>query len=270
MNTELLTGGMCQYRDPFCFELTQQSLRLKMDDGGVFVASLIDGHSLFWTSMGGAATLAHYDCLKAAPEVYLVNFEMGSQATRENTTLVLDLHECLVTRIQTTGDPEGGSPAAVHSTVTFGVIDKPGFTKPLKRHRYTTRLMNKCVSLCASPGHKITQMYDSTETLRARAPKGCAWGHLTAEDWAQLEAKDGYQEQAEYIKIKDGLYVVCWDESNLIRGGLPGVSQTLLMDATRMLCVGRAFGRVPQAGGKWEEVNYLFGAYGDFMNPADY
>ena len=191
MNTNSYAEGMEQYRDPFCFELAKQSLRLTMDDGGIFVASFIDGHSLFWACMGGTVTLAHYDCLKGAPEVYMVNFEQTVQSRRENTTLILDLAERLVTRVRTVDDLEKGNPAAIHSEVTFGVIDRPGFAKPEKRHRFTTILMGKCVSLCASPQHKILQIYDSAETLRARAIVGCTWGYMPAEAWPGLEAGDG-------------------------------------------------------------------------------
>jgi hypothetical protein len=72
-----------------------------------------------------------------------------------------------------------------------------------------------------------------------------------------------FEEPADFVKIKDGVYLFSFVESYMatIRG--TGNSMCFLMNLNRLYDVGRSFGY----NGEGFRENYTFGAYGEYADP---
>ena len=71
-----------------------------------------------------------------------------------------------------------------------------------------------------------------------------------------------------YVKIRHNMYVVSFTEQSMSRRGGIGNSLLFLMNTDRLYDVGRSFGHAGQFGGtEYQPENYLFGAYGEWMEP---
>jgi putative NADH-flavin reductase len=257
--------GMSQYREPFSFDLAGQKLRLMFDDGKKYVVSFLDGHTLSWAELGTAGSVEHYDCAKGGENVFFVNFEFASLSPRTNLTLVVDLDERLVTMVKTITDYHEKYPYMTDSSYYFGAIDVPGCELPKRRHGFTTDLLGKRIHWHYAPGTEIIHVYYATDYMRVKMPDGKGWAGADPLDWEEMMEREPYDEPAAFIKIKNGLYVVSCNEQNMSTRGWTGNSLLFLIDTQRVHDVGRSFGHAGMEVRKVHPENYLFGAFGEFV-----
>ncbi len=260
--------GLSQYREPLNFELAGRVFRLVLDQTDPCVVEFLTGNTLRWTVGGAEGVEAPYECAKGAPGVYFINFEFATGKPRTNIVLVLDVDERLVTMVKTIGDYDEKYPYLVDSQNFFGAVDVPGFPLPAKRHRYTTDLVGKRIQWRYGPHLGITHVYFSADYHRLTFPAGPLSG-VPESEWLDMLRREPYDEKADQITIKDGLYLFSCMEQNKAKRGQTGNSMVFLIDTRRVHDVGRSFGRSGVWNGQdYEKENYLFGAFGEFV-PSD-
>ena len=91
--------GMSIFRPPLCHELCSREFTLVMDDGYDRIVAFTDRENLLFHLAGEAPASYAYECLKADPTTYFVNFEVPGAVPRTGITLVLDLEQSLVSMI---------------------------------------------------------------------------------------------------------------------------------------------------------------------------
>ena len=256
--------GLSQYREPFCFELEEQSFCLVMDDGKKYFVEFITGDTLRWGEYGKTGTTEYYECAKGGDGVYFVNFELAAVAPRTNLTLILDVSERLLTLVKTIAAYDPQYPYLCDSEFVFGAIHIPGFDLPEKRHAYTSDLLGKRIHWHYSPQLEIIHVYYATDYMRIAFPEKKIWNTLR-EDFADWIEREPYDEKAAFIKVRDGLYIVSCVEQNKSKRGETGNSMLFLIDTVRVHDVGRSFGYTGLQEGKVHPENYVFGAYGNFI-----
>jgi len=257
--------GMSQYRDPFNYELSGTVHRLAMDDGRRFVMELLDGHTLRWTEIGKPGTVEHYDCAKGGDEVYFINFEFAERKPRTNYTLVLDVGERLVTLVETVTGYHPKFPYMTDSKYFFGAVEVPGYPLPTRRHKFTTDLLGKRIHWHYAPGIEIVHVYYATDYMRVTMPPNTGWAGADPKAWDELIEREPYDEPAAFIRIKPGLYLVSCMEKNMACRGWTGNSLIFLIDSRRVHDVGRSFGHAGMDKGQVHPENYIFGAFGEFV-----
>ncbi|MDR1061994.1 MAG: molybdenum cofactor biosynthesis F family protein [Clostridiales bacterium] len=257
--------GMSQYREPPCYELDGQKLRLAFDGGREYFVHFATGDTLLWAEYGAAGRAELYDCAKGGEGVYFVNFELAGEAPRTNLALVLDTGARLVTMVRTVTGHDAKYPYLVDSEYAFGYIAVPGRAAPAGRHGFTSDLVGKRIHWHYSPTLEIIHVYYCENYCRVAFPEGMGWGGMPADEFLALLEREPYDEPAAYIKIKDGMYLVSVMEHNMARRGFTGNSLLFLIDAARVHDVGRSFGHGGLQEGNVRPENYIFGAYGDFV-----
>jgi hypothetical protein len=259
--------GLSRYRQPFNYELAGKEYKLVMDYSDDYRVRVIDGHYLEWAGDGEAPQQYYYECNKADETTYFVNFELTGSSPRKGYTLIVDLEQRLVTLVKTRTRFNKRSPNLVDSDFDFGVIALEGYPLPRLRHGYTADLVGKRIKWVYSPDFAIIHIYYHPHYVRAAFPPESIDFALPTQEAKDLWAKNVYDEKATYIKIKKNMYVVELIEQNMAKGGGTGNSLLFLMDTKRVHDVGRSFGYTPdpQKPGQLIAENYLFAAYGDFV-----
>lgn len=257
--------GMSQYRDPLCFELAGRYYSLAMDDGVRYAITFLDGHTLRWGEFGKAETVEYYDCAKAEDGVYFVNFELKERTPRTNISLVIDVDERLVTMVTTITGYHPKFPYMVDSKFLFGALDVPGFQMPKKRHKYTADLLGKRIHWHYAPGIEIIHVYYATDYMRVTQPANTGWAGADPKAWQELMDREPYDEPASFIKLRPGLYLVSCMEKNMACRGWTGNSLLFVIDTRRVHDVGRSFGHAGMETGHVHPENYIFGAFGEFV-----
>ncbi|MCE5342844.1 MAG: NAD(P)H-binding protein [Eubacteriales bacterium] len=260
--------GMSQFREPLCYDLAGHSYQLVFDNGERDNVDFLTGNTLQWSELGTAGTPEYYECVKGAQGLYFVNFEFACRKPRTNHTFVIDVEERLVTLVKTIADFDEKYPYLVDSENLLGAVDIPGFPLPTKRHRYTTDLVGKRIHWRYRPNWGITHVYYSPDFHRLTFPSD-PMGDVPEAEWMDMLNREPYDEKADYIKIKEGLYLFSCMEQNMSKRGQTGNSLVFLIDTRRVHDVGRSFGRSGQFDGEeFLKENYIYGAFGEFA-PSD-
>ena len=139
---ERIFESNAKYVSKFNHELAGRTFHLVMDNGREYVASFISGEIVLWAEQGDPFRWEKYQCLKSDDTTYLVVMELYGQPLRTCRTLVLDLEQSLVTMHVARQGGIPHRPRMVEVEFLFGAIKLPGQTPPVKRHCYTTDLVN--------------------------------------------------------------------------------------------------------------------------------
>jgi hypothetical protein len=259
--------GLQRYRQPFNFELAGRSFKLVMDHDDDYTVHFTDGHYLEWGCFGEAGHSYYYECNKADETTYFVNFELEGSTPRKGYTLVLDLEQRLATLVKSRTRFHKRYPNLVDSDFDFGAIELEGYPLPRRRHAYSADLVGKRIRWTYSPEFAIIHVYYHAHYVRGTFPPETVDFALPTQEAKDMWALNVYDEKSTCIKIKKNMYVVELIEQNMAKAGATGNSLLFLMDTARVHDVGRSFGYAvdPEKPGVISPENYLFSAYGDFV-----
>ncbi len=137
-------------------------------------------------------------------------------------TLVLDELQSLVTMAVSR---QGYYPLRPRLSVvefTFGAIRVPDKPLPVRRHGFTRDLVGKKITWHYATGFINTQMYPTERFCRIRPLTDIRTPEQIAQEEREIEQglrprQLLYEEPASYIKIKDGVYLLSFIESNMNR-----------------------------------------------------
>ncbi len=211
-----------------------------------------------------------YGCLKMDDHTFFVSFEVFGRLVRECVTLVFDTESRLVTRIVTQSGYLPERRRMSRTDVQFGAIHMNGLPLPEARHGFTDDLIGTCITWTYSTGFVNKHLYLDRcyRTYTVRNPDEA--GILSSVPADKMEPL--YEEPAQYIRIRDGLYLCSFIEENMnLRDAAKGGNNLiLLIDTERMTDAGRIFNYTPDLQPRWG----LFHAYGlrdkaDFPGAAD-
>jgi len=260
--------GMSQLRPPLCFELTGKAFELVMDSGYDYELKFIDREKLSFGPLGGESKDYKYDSLKVDDDTYFVNLEMIQDIEHTVYTFILDLEQSLVTSVKAQMFINPKLPKLPYTNIVFGAIRKEDGTIPEVRHGYTSEMTNKAV-LWRYGTLNIVHVYSSERYYRME---------FLPEDLAIMRANNPappggtstlsrlYEDKLEYIKIKDGIYIVSMIEEMACRGPRQqGNNLLFLMNINRLHDVGRSYGHNDEG----LPENYTFGAFGEYYDASE-
>ena len=255
--------GLSSYREPFIYELAGKSFHLIMDSGKEYYLNFLTGTFLEWSKNGKKAKKNNYECLKCDDTTYFVNMEVKGTEPRKGITFILDLENRLTTIVEVRQGERTEYPNLVTVKHGFGVIDVPGMELPEKRHEYTEELVGKRILWNYSPdGLAIIHVYYDKKYMTVTNNEGEGMATRMSreryEEFQREREKYPYNEPTIYIKVKEGIYIVCCNESHSAKRGKMGNNLLFLMDLKRVHDVGRSFG----IDGNSDPENYTFSAFG--------
>ena len=257
--------GISQYRPPLCFELAGRRFELVMDDGYDYELDLFDRKTLKYGLKGSRLKEYAYDCLKADDDFYFVNFEVTGAVPRTGISIILDLEQDLVTENRCTVGQNPKYPRMVNPNIIFGAIRREDGSLNKLRHGFTGDFVGHSICWHYGPMAAV-HVYSSERYYRVTVPRDNSTESPESREFHEnFRKKIGnslYEEPAEYIKIKDGIYAFSMNEemANRMRG--QGNNLFFLMNVRRMYDVGRSFGHRENG----EPENYTMGAFGEFYD----
>ena len=152
----------------------------------------------------------------------------------------------------------------------FGAIDMPGHEVPKKRHGYTTDLVGKRIQWHYNPGFSIVHVYYHPRYVRGTFTSEAAkLLPPTTPERQEAWIQNPYDEPAVYVKIRHNMYVVSFNRAEHVPARRHR-QQPAVFDEHRPPATMWAvpFGHTGQFGGtEYQPENYLFGAYGEWMEP---
>ena len=270
-----------QFMPPKNFELAGESFKLLMDDGYDCVLNFIDGETLEWGRVGGELFRENYLCLKGDDTTYLVSFEAAETTLRTSHLYIIDKDNSLVTRQIATVGKNPRWPYLVDTEHEFGAIEQPGkeYTS-YPRHGYTSDLIGNTIQWAYSVDMVTVHIYYCADFYRITYPfiaegastEGNA-GRATNAISAMLNSLPSRDEPTDYIKIKEGMYLVSLTEQNaekLLTGQIMFRSNnlTFLQNYKRVYQVARAFGTSTTPDGD-TRTHLGIGAYGKLLDSSD-
>ena len=256
--------GMSIFRPPLCRELTGRQFSLVMDDGFDRVIHFVSDNELSVSVNGGEAAIYAYECLKAEDKTYFVNYEIPGKWPRVGVSIVLDLEQSLVTAATANLGQNPAYPRMPAIEFTFGAIEGEDGTVPTIRHGYTRDLVGRGINWCYGT-FDVIHVYASERFYRVGfSPRRIESMRRKAEAEGRTftpmaNPMGAYEDYADYIKIKDDVYLVSLLETNLCRTRGHGNSLLFVMNFKDMHDVGRSFGTNDDGG----DENYTFGAFGE-------
>ena len=262
-------GGIAQYSQPQIYELAGKKFEFVMDDGIDYTLSFIDKETVEWNFEGQAPQRASgYLCNKADDTTYLVSYELANTEKRSNHTWVIDLENQLVTRIISVIGENPKLPYLIVPKYEFGAIKSDGADVPVyPRHGFTIDLVGTAVEW-AYGGMTTVHLYNHTNTYRITYPSEMAASASFNETLSKLPSPD---EPANFIKIKEGVYLFNLVESNaerVLKGNgfiFRSNSMAFLQNYKRVFTIGRAFGTTTPDG-KENHLHLTFAAFGKLID----
>ncbi len=204
--------------------LAGKTLRLVMDDGQEFVMSFLTGETLLFGAYGEPMRWEHYGALDADETTFMVSFERFGGPERFCDTYVLDFKNWLVTRVAARQHVKNLNPRMTLVAVTFGAIRRDFEDLPMVRHNFTMDLVGKKITWHYPNGFINTHIYyDANYYSFEIQQSGKIDPNLSPEARARQEAEDKearemkYDEPSYYVRIKDGMYLICFTENNVTR-----------------------------------------------------
>lgn len=261
--------GFSQYRAPFSYELKGKKLCFVMDDGNEYTVSFDSGHAVTWGLKSGTQRVDKYDCLKVDEGVYIVNCEVENSAPRTCITIGLDFENMLVTCIKAWHDEDGPNAYFTETKVIFGAIRREDGSVNEKRHEYTKDLAGKAIRWTYGPAFSIIHTYPNEHQ--------CSVHLVNHEDYVnepivsaiidpngQIPWTYDLADTTDWIKLKEGIYML-----NFVEACYPQILNyprlnclTFCFNLKRMQNFGRYFGYNEHH----QRENYMFSAYGKYMN----
>ncbi|HEU4617144.1 MAG TPA: MoaF N-terminal domain-containing protein [Gammaproteobacteria bacterium] len=199
--------------------LVGKELTLRYDDGGPAVSyEFDDAHKLRWRREGeGSWHEERYEAWESAPGVVMFGHLLSGAPRHDSFAVVVDFDNALTSCVNgTLGTPYMANEAS--RKTWFGVVETAGLTPPkYLRHRFTYDLVGHALTWEYSPG--LTSMHVYT------TPYSFSWV-IFLESGAGGLAWSG---PAQYVKIRDGLYLFNWLEE-----ACNGTLGTLLINTKTM------------------------------------
>jgi len=255
--------GMSIFRPPLCRELAGKKFDLVMDDGKDKQLIFESGEELLFGSAGEEKRY-QYDAFCMEEGCFFINFEERPfPQPRNGITVVLDETAGLVTVCYATLGRDPKLPRMPSTEIVFGAVRAADGTVPRKRHGYTADMAGTSIDWNYGT-FNIAHVYQSEryyrvaftpralERIRRNTPEAL----MGAGD--RPVVREVYEDYADFVKIRDGLYMVNLLETNLCRTNGHGNSLLFLMNLKEMHDVGRSFG----TGAEGNDENYTFGAFG--------
>jgi len=271
--------AIVQFTPPLSSELAGERYVLEMDDGDDFILDFKNGEDIEWSLDAQPTKPEKYRCLKADDQTYLVSYELNGLRPRVNHTFVIDKENMLVTRIISSIGKNKRWPYLMTTDIEFGAIRQDNVEyKPFPRHTRTSDMVGNVVEWAYGSEMSTTHIYHDANFYRITFARSRA---ATIEEAREAYAFNNMaynlpssDEPTDYIKIKDGMYLVSLTERNCEKLLGPAVgfrSNTLCFLQNYKgggYVVGRAFGTSTTDRGDID-TNIMIGAYGYFIGAAD-
>ena len=218
--------------------LAGRTFRLAMDDGEEYELMFVTGSVVEWRRPGGELRYEEYGCLKADEDVYFVSSLLGGTGSPVCVTLILDEEQSLVTMAVSRIGYYPKRPRLAVVEITFGAIRVPGKPLPGKRHGYTRDLTGKKITWHYATGFVNTQIYFTEKYCRIRPLTDLRPPEEIEKEKEDIRAgrKSApllYEEPMRVVRVKDGLYLLCFVEDNMNRVN-PAVGGNNLMFAANL------------------------------------
>ena len=279
------TYAIDQFTQPQNTELEGRSFYFVMDDGYDYELNVTGKDTVEWNYAGEEPKKATYQCLKSDDTTYMLDFELEEfidTPNRVNHLFIIDLEQRLVTMAVCKIGTNPVFPYLVSSKYIFGAIQVEGMPLPFKRHVFTADMVGTSVQWHWNTDMQTRHNYYTTSFYRITSPAAMA-DPEPARGERQTHVLPTSDEVAQYIKIKDNLYLfsLCEDKmERALRDENPmfrANDMKFLQNYDRMYHVGRTFGSVNrdlEKGSAGIVRCYLsFGAFGhpiklndDFLN----
>lgn len=269
LKTDYVFEGMSQFRQPFCLELAGETLHFVMDNRREYIVEFLSGHELRWGEVGTEPRVDKYDCLKVDDDVYYVNMEIEGSVPRTGYAVAIDFEEMLTTVVVAKQDESGRDAYYTKTEIVFGALRRPDGSVPTKRHCFTWDKVGTAICWTYDPNFAIIHTY----------PTERYFGNILAyyhdirntaimDDMIHPDRKiawtNGPWDQADWIKIKEGIYMF-----SFVEGHDPGLVKlkkrnclSFVFNLKRLMNYGRLFGYNDDG----YRENYMFCAYGQYMN----
>jgi hypothetical protein len=192
---------------------------------------------------------------------------------------VLDKENWLVTKIDAIIGTNPRYPYLIKPAFTFGAIARDGVeAKTYPRHGFTSDVTGNIVQWVYGSEMSTIHVYYCTDFYRITYPRDPTFSKEAAQMndafGAILAALPSSDEPTDYVKIKDGMYLLSLTEANSekILGPKMGFrSDTLcfLNNFKRGYNVGRGFGTQTSPDGEDSPIHVMIGAYGTVLEPMD-
>ena len=265
-----------RYCPPKCFELSGKSFELQMDDGYDLVISFADT-TLEWNYLAKEPTAPQqetYECRKIDDTTYFVSYNLHDVTPKQNNVLVIDLEQMLVTIMIAKIGTNPRWPYLITTEFVFGAIKQEGVPyQHYPRHCFTDDVTGNLVKWQYSPSMATVHCYHDPKWYRITYPRDAreqqsSGTNVVREAMKKLPSSD---EPADYIKIKDGIYLISITEQNMEKllgaeVGFRSDNMCFLDNFKTCMNVGRGFGTITNADGEDRGVFLFLGAYGRIVD----
>jgi len=195
-------GGMAGNKLPPTDTLVGKQLALRYDNGGPVIQYRFDDiRTLRWRFEGDTAWREErYEAWEPAGNVVMFAHLLSGTPRHDCVNVVIDFDNGLTSCMQgMLGTPYMANEASVKTW--FGVVETDGLTPPTyRRHQFTDELAGRAMSWHYSPGLTSMHLYATPHSLSWIIFLGNGAGGL---EWSG---------PAQYVKIRDGLYLLNWRE----------------------------------------------------------
>ncbi len=260
-------NSISQFCPPRNFELAGKQFDFVIDTGkesGDIHLDLLDENRLTWSIRSGASSgeADRYEVRKADDYTYLLTYCV--KEPRANHTFVIDKEQGLVTFLRCSVGENPYYPYLIESHWGFGYIQEEGKEHTdLRRHGFTDDVAGTGVRWVYGHTMSTTHVYHNSNWYRIQYVKQQAG---TSSISGMMGSLPGSDEPADYVKIKEGMYIVSATEQNMekILGAKMGFrSDTLLFldNWNRMYSVGRGYGTMTREGHPDGEIFCMIGKY---------
>ena len=224
---------------------------------------IVDENKLSWSIRSGelSGEVERYEVRKADDWTYLLTYCV--KEPRQNHTFIIDKEQGLVTFLRCSVGENAYYPYLIDSHWGFGYIVEEGKEHTdLRRHGFTDDVMGTTVKWVYGHAMSTTHVYYSSNWYRIRYANQAGTSSISS----MMTSLPGSDEPADYVKIKDGMYIVSATEQNMekILGAKMGFrSDTLLFldNYKRMYSVGRGYGTMTREGSPDGEIFCMIGKY---------
>ena len=262
-----------QYCPPRCFEFAGRTCIYVVDtgeDAGVYTLRFVDNTLLEWSKDGSAPKTERYECRKSDDFTYLLSYVIEGKTPRENHTWVIDEEQELVTFLRCSMGENPLYPYLIENHFGFGYISVEGREHTdLRRHCFTDEVVGTSVRWTYGHNMSSIHVYHDPHWYRIGYPKS----RIDTEDvpdstkkFRELMKKmPSSDEQAFYVRIKEGMYFISVTEQNLEkilgeRFGFRSDTLCFLDNWDRLYSVGRGFG-TKTVDGADSEIFVMIGKY---------
>ncbi len=261
-------NSISQFCPPRCYELAGKTFDFVMDTGietGDIHLELLDRQNVRWSIRSGMSTgeSSRYEVRKADDDTYLLTY--CNEEPRSNHTFIIDMEQGLVTFLRCSIGENPYYPYLIDSHWSFGYIVEEGKEHTdRRRHGFTDDVAGTSVRWHYGHAMSTVHVYHNSNWYRIRYSNQAGTNAISS----MMHSLPGSDEPSDYIKIKEGMYVVSATEQNMekILGAKMGFrSDTLLFldNWNRMYSVGRGYGTATHEGTPDREIFCMIGKYAE-------